>query len=85
MQVDNFNEPNLVERLSKAQLSLPSIVKPQVACGLADAHSMVLFSFPFIFQFRFCAIKFFKLLEPKLVTSIDCGLTCFDIQCLGVI
>lgn len=49
MQVDNFNELNLIQRLSEAKLSLPSIVKPQVACGVADAHSMVLLLFPVIF------------------------------------
>lgn len=42
MQVDNFNEPDLLQRLSEAKLSLPSIVKPQVACGVANAHKMVL-------------------------------------------
>lgn len=44
MQVDNFNVPNLAERLLEAKLSPPSIVKPQVACGVADAHSMVMFA-----------------------------------------
>ncbi|GAB4858956.1 hypothetical protein Ancab_010428 [Ancistrocladus abbreviatus] len=42
LKVDNFNEPNLIKRLSDAKLSLPSIVKPQVACGVADAHSMAI-------------------------------------------
>ncbi|XP_059655707.1 inositol 1,3,4-trisphosphate 5/6-kinase 4 isoform X2 [Cornus florida] len=42
LKVDNFNEPNLVQRLSEAKLSLPCIVKPQVACGVADAHSMAI-------------------------------------------
>lgn len=42
MQVDNFHEHDLVQRLSEAKLSLPSIVKPQVACGVATAHTMVL-------------------------------------------
>ncbi|CAL5348157.1 unnamed protein product [Camellia sinensis] len=40
LKVDNFIEPNLVHRLLEAKLTLPSIVKPQVACGVADAHSM---------------------------------------------
>lgn len=30
------------ERLREAKLSPPSIVKPQVACGVSDAHSMVM-------------------------------------------
>ena len=42
MQVDSFKEPDLLQRLSEAKLSLPSIVKPQVACGVANAHDMVL-------------------------------------------
>lgn len=42
LKVDNFNELNLIQRLSEAKLSLPSIVKPQVACGVADAHSMAI-------------------------------------------
>lgn len=41
MQVNDFKDPGLPERLSDAQLSLPCIVKPQVACGVADSHSMV--------------------------------------------
>lgn len=32
----------MVQSLSEAKLALPSIVKPQVACGVADAHSMVM-------------------------------------------
>ncbi|KAA8532181.1 hypothetical protein F0562_006677 [Nyssa sinensis] len=42
IMVDNFNEPNLVQRLLEARLPLPTIVKPQVACGVADAHSMAI-------------------------------------------
>lgn len=42
MQVDSFKEPDLLQRLSEAKLSLPSIVRPQVACGVANAHKMVL-------------------------------------------
>lgn len=30
------------DKLADAKLSLPNIVKPQVACGVADAHSMVM-------------------------------------------
>lgn len=29
-------------RLLEAKLSLPNIIKPQVACGIADAHSMAI-------------------------------------------
>lgn len=42
LQVDDYKEPDLIQKLSEAKLSLPCIVKPQVACGVADAHNMVL-------------------------------------------
>lgn len=42
VQVDDFNQSGLTQMLSEAKLALPSIVKPQVACGVADAHSMVI-------------------------------------------
>jgi len=42
LQVDNFDEADLAERLLAAKLTPPSIVKPQVACGVPDAHSMVM-------------------------------------------
>lgn len=40
LQVDSFHDA-LEQRLAEAKLSLPNIVKPQVACGVSDAHSMV--------------------------------------------
>ncbi|KAK4747466.1 hypothetical protein SAY87_014052 [Trapa incisa] len=42
LKVDKFNEHGLVGQLLTAKLSLPFIVKPQVACGVADAHSMAI-------------------------------------------
>ncbi|KAE8671883.1 Inositol-tetrakisphosphate 1-kinase 6 [Hibiscus syriacus] len=42
LKVNSFDEPDLVQRLHDAELSPPSIVKPQVACGVADAHSMAI-------------------------------------------
>lgn len=42
MQVDNFHNPRLREQLAEAKLSFPVIVKPQVACGVPNAHDMVL-------------------------------------------
>ncbi|CAI0401246.1 unnamed protein product [Linum tenue] len=42
LKVDDFNDPEMDQRLSAAKLSFPSIVKPQVACGVADAHSMAI-------------------------------------------
>ncbi|XP_013691804.1 inositol 1,3,4-trisphosphate 5/6-kinase 4-like [Brassica napus] len=41
-QIDSYDEPDLAQNLSRAGLSLPCIVKPQVACGVADAHSMAI-------------------------------------------
>ncbi|KAK9997717.1 hypothetical protein SO802_022403 [Lithocarpus litseifolius] len=41
-EVDSFKEPDLLQRMSEAKLSLPSIVKPQVACGVANAHKMAI-------------------------------------------
>lgn len=58
--------PNLEQRLAEAKLSLPNIVKPQVACGVADAHSMVrsyFFSLK-VGMFIFCA-NCFKLSETN--------------------
>ncbi|VVB03303.1 unnamed protein product [Arabis nemorensis] len=42
LKIDSYNEPDLAQNLSKAGLSFPCIVKPQVACGVADAHSMAI-------------------------------------------
>ncbi|XP_052173151.1 inositol 1,3,4-trisphosphate 5/6-kinase 4 isoform X2 [Diospyros lotus] len=42
LKVDNFDEADLAERLLAAKLTPPSIVKPQVACGVPDAHSMAI-------------------------------------------
>ncbi|XP_019100617.1 PREDICTED: inositol 1,3,4-trisphosphate 5/6-kinase 4 isoform X2 [Camelina sativa] len=42
LKIDNYNEPDLAQNLSRAGLSLPCIVKPQVACGVTDAHSMAI-------------------------------------------
>ncbi|KAI3986591.1 hypothetical protein MKX01_014129 [Papaver californicum] len=35
-----ISETNMMEWLSEDELLLPSIVKPQVACGVADVHNM---------------------------------------------
>ncbi|KAH7835688.1 hypothetical protein Vadar_028794 [Vaccinium darrowii] len=42
VQVDNLEEPNLAQRLVEAKLTPPSIVKPQIACGVDDAHRMAI-------------------------------------------
>ncbi|KAL9237549.1 hypothetical protein vseg_012083 [Gypsophila vaccaria] len=42
LKVDDFSDCNLAEKLVEAKLSFPSIVKPQVACGVSNAHSMAI-------------------------------------------
>ncbi|CAN6198568.1 unnamed protein product [Urochloa humidicola] len=42
LKVDNFHDVELDKHLAEASLSFPLIVKPQVACGVADAHNMAL-------------------------------------------
>ncbi|KAL0382644.1 UNVERIFIED_CONTAM: Inositol 1,3,4-trisphosphate 5/6-kinase [Sesamum calycinum] len=42
LKVDSFDKSGLEQRLAEAKLSLPSIVKPQIACGVSDAHSMAI-------------------------------------------
>ncbi|KAJ7957401.1 Inositol-tetrakisphosphate 1-kinase [Quillaja saponaria] len=37
-----FDEIDSITRLAEAGLSLPIMVKPQVACGVADAHQMAI-------------------------------------------
>ncbi|XP_044497958.1 inositol 1,3,4-trisphosphate 5/6-kinase 4 isoform X2 [Mangifera indica] len=64
LKVNDFNESDLAQRLPEAKLSFPCIVKPQVACGVADAHSMeyinhssTLFKFYVLGETVFHAIK----------------------------
>ncbi|VAI19931.1 unnamed protein product [Triticum turgidum subsp. durum] len=42
LKVIKFNGSELQKQLAEANLSFPLIVKPQVACGVADAHNMAL-------------------------------------------
>jgi len=42
LKVDNFHDGELDKHLAEANLSFPLIVKPLVACGVADAHNMAL-------------------------------------------
>ncbi|VAI34719.1 unnamed protein product [Triticum turgidum subsp. durum] len=42
LKVINFNGSELQKQLAEANLSFPLIMKPQVACGVADAHNMAL-------------------------------------------
>ncbi|TYJ15860.1 hypothetical protein E1A91_A10G211300v1 [Gossypium mustelinum] len=77
LKVNSFDEPDLVQRLHDATLSLPSIVKPQVACGVADAHSMAI-----VFQ-----VEDFKVLNVPLPAVIqeyvDHSSTLFKFYVLG--
>ncbi|KAG8057438.1 hypothetical protein GUJ93_ZPchr0002g24869 [Zizania palustris] len=42
LKAENFCVSELQKKLPEANLSFPLIVKPQVACGVADAHNMAL-------------------------------------------
>nr|NP_001409756.1 inositol-tetrakisphosphate 1-kinase 6 [Oryza brachyantha] len=42
LKVENFCGSELQKQLTEANLSFPLIVKPRVACGVADAHNMAL-------------------------------------------
>ncbi|CAH9114179.1 unnamed protein product [Cuscuta europaea] len=42
LKLSCFSESQLEKRLVEAKLCLPTIVKPQVACGVADAHHMAI-------------------------------------------
>ncbi|XP_058787451.1 inositol 1,3,4-trisphosphate 5/6-kinase 4-like [Vicia villosa] len=42
LKVYNFSEVNFASELTEAGLSLPCIVKPNVACGVSDAHKMAI-------------------------------------------
>ncbi|KAJ8755535.1 hypothetical protein K2173_019333 [Erythroxylum novogranatense] len=77
LKVNDFRDPDLVQRLSKAKLSLPSIVKPQVACGVADAHSMAII-------FKLEDYKDLSVPLPALVQEyVDHSSTLYKIYVLG--
>lgn len=40
VKVANFDNPGLLEMLKSCKVSLPAIVKPQMACGVPDSHKM---------------------------------------------
>ncbi|CAI8597231.1 unnamed protein product [Vicia faba] len=42
LKVDSFSQVNFAYELAEAGLSLPCIVKPNVACGVSDAHKMAI-------------------------------------------
>ncbi|KAJ4833632.1 hypothetical protein Tsubulata_001249 [Turnera subulata] len=77
LQVTDFNAPDLGQKLSEAGLSLPSIVKPQVACGVADAHSMAI-------VFRVEDFKDLSVPVPAVIQEyVDHSCTLFKIYVLG--
>ncbi|XP_022742850.1 inositol 1,3,4-trisphosphate 5/6-kinase 4-like isoform X4 [Durio zibethinus] len=77
LKVSSFDEPDLVQRLHDAKLSVPCIVKPQVACGVADAHSMAI-------VFRVEDFKDLNVPLPAVVQEyVDHSSTLFKFYVLG--
>ncbi|XP_056172770.1 inositol 1,3,4-trisphosphate 5/6-kinase 4-like [Syzygium oleosum] len=77
LKVDTFNEPELITRLSEAKLSPPFIVKPQVACGVADAHSMAI-------VFKVEDFKDLKVPVPAIIQEyVDHSSTLYKFYVLG--
>lgn len=77
LKVDTFNEPELITRLSEANLSPPFIVKPQVACGVADAHSMAI-------VFKVEDFKDLKVPVPAIIQEyVDHSSTLYKFYVLG--
>nr|XP_019704145.1 inositol-tetrakisphosphate 1-kinase 6 isoform X2 [Elaeis guineensis] len=77
LKVDIFHDPSLRDRLLEANLSFPIIVKPQIACGVADAHNMAL-----VFKFE----DFVDLPVPLpaiLQEYVDHGSSIFKFYVLG--
>ncbi|URD77643.1 Inositol 1, 3, 4-trisphosphate 5/6-kinase [Musa troglodytarum] len=75
--IDNFHEPNLRDQLSEANLSFPIIVKPQIACGVGDAHSMAL-------VFKFEDFKEICVPLPAILQEyVDHGSLIFKFYVLG--
>lgn len=40
-QIENVDSPTLPKLFRDSQIDLPVIIKPQMACGVKDAHKMV--------------------------------------------
>ncbi|URD84382.1 Inositol 1, 3, 4-trisphosphate 5/6-kinase [Musa troglodytarum] len=77
LKIDNFHEPNLRDQLSEANLSFPIIVKPQIACGVGDAHSMAL-------VFKFEDFKEICVPLPAILQEyVDHGSLIFKFYVLG--
>ncbi|KAK1425761.1 hypothetical protein QVD17_21119 [Tagetes erecta] len=77
LKVGNFEDDRLEQRLHEAKLTLPSIVKPQVACGVADAHSMAI-------VFRVADFMGLSVPLPAVVQEyVDHSSTLFKMYVLG--
>lgn len=77
LQVDNFLNSELREQLAEAKLQLPVIVKPQVACGVSDAHNMAL-----VFDFE--ELKGLVVPLPAIIQEyVDHGSSLFKFYMLG--
>lgn len=77
LQVDNFLNPEFREQLAEAKLQLPVIVKPQVACGVSDAHNMAL-----VFDFE--ELKGLGVPLPAIIQEyVDHGSSLFKFYVLG--
>uniref|UniRef100_A0ACD5YFY2 Uncharacterized protein n=1 Tax=Avena sativa TaxID=4498 RepID=A0ACD5YFY2_AVESA len=77
LKVKNFHGSELQKQMAEANLSFPVIVKPQVACGVADAHNMAL-----VFQIE----EFSNLSVPLpaiLQEYIDHGSKIFKFYAIG--
>jgi len=69
-QVDNFHDGELDKHLAEANLSFPLIVKPQVACGVADAHNMVCLLSLYFYSLTFWTIYEIIFLNHHLLSPV---------------
>ncbi|XP_028767230.1 inositol 1,3,4-trisphosphate 5/6-kinase 4 [Neltuma alba] len=77
LKVDNFDSLNFVTGLGKANLSLPCIVKPKVACGVGDAHKMAII-------FRADDLKNLSVPLPAIIQEyVDHSSTLYKFYVLG--
>lgn len=77
LKVDNFSDPSLTGRLLEAKVSLPSMVKAQVACGVSSAHSMAI-------VFRLEDFKDLQVPLPAVIQEyVDHSSTLFKFYVLG--
>jgi hypothetical protein len=64
-QVKNFHGSELQKQLAETNLSFPLIVKPQVACGVADAHNMVACSLCIYIHVSVCGMHGFPVISSR--------------------